>query len=791
MSAVVGRIFKNQIASTETLEELTHLYSRLPFQAEPKTRTFQNGGGEVVFFDYGAAQDFEEITLASSTTDSNDPNLKIFAQGEVTQHAREWLVNLLLAPEKALNPIDHPEAIIAFSVGQDGVNLITGTPGTEPFLLCETETEIVFANHQCLIGHWIPDGKALSTEALAWSIHKYHDQGYGHFISGITRTRAGSRTVISRGEIKTISVDPKTSELYSPISTETVPVLLEEAADSISDYIFRNSAPKQLALSGGKDSRAILGLLGERVYGRWINFQTAGEIYAPDVMAAQEVLKIAKLEKHHYIGIPPLVAAPSDIVPRISNDLFSDFALTSLADLRPVSQRRTMQLGGHEFGTKQSLQHESRIEFLERERKTFDVSFLLSPEGRETLKNDYLSQLEEAIAGVPDSKLTVASRVSFRLPTIIAATLSSTNVAATEFHPFLDYRFLRIVMGVDNSVTAAQGLHYILNRRFPKAIETAPFANDTWPKAVFGFADSFGLPFRGVPRAPFRFYKAFPSQSSFGRYNWRIDLFERMRDGVLEYLHDGDFDDSLIDRSAMINLVSKDASDWYFTNYYQLGSILKFVLINELGSSVLDSRKRPMVERTIRDLLTKKSAKKSPVDSSELLQNAKDEALGKAQRAIRDLALELQTRETQALGMPAAKDLYECLVNGEVSISTFNKLFSRELNIRQLEVLDPASNDSTVRGKVTFSKDGMAVISGFLLRPSDHLVLIRLDGQEDSEVEGLTWSDAGFWYFYISEKRDTGLFSKPIRWRELAGKTVDYEVRIWRGARPVYFGIVG
>src|SRR5699024_144582 len=89
---------------------------------------------------------------------------------------------------------------------------------------------------------------------------------------------------------------------------------------------------KSLSLTGGKDSRAILGLLDYSNSTKNIRVNTTGALYSPDVLSAQCLTRKLGISRHN-ITRPKLIATSADYAERIVNDLLFDFAGKTIADM--------------------------------------------------------------------------------------------------------------------------------------------------------------------------------------------------------------------------------------------------------------------------------------------------------------------------------------------------------------------------------------------------------------------------------------------------------------------------
>lgn len=775
MSVIVGRVLKGEYQSNVDLRKLESLTL---YDSQAETRYFSNGCAEVALFDYGSPQEFELV-------DRSD-DYAILAQGVLTSNARAWAPDLVKDRLSAANPIGHPESVCAVGIFENELRVFSSCPGTDGFLYLDAKDFWVFTNHLPLLYPFFEEAPSLNPVSLAWALQKHHNFGYDHHLSGIKRTRPGSKWIVSKGSSREVAMNSSWDELTARIEDRDLPLLVEEYSSSLSDYILGTQCGKSLSLSGGKDSRAILGMLGDSIYGKWISFSTAGEPYSPDVMAAVDLMEIANLRDKHYVSSPPLVTQPREFSASITRDMQTDFSLSSLADIRWVGTRPSIVLGGHEYGSKGSDTGLSMSKLIEREVGQLAGSPLLSSEGAQLLSEKYRESLEFELSGVPQEKTEVAWKLKFRLPLLTGGTLTANNAAAAEIHPFLDYRALRLILGSAPEFTSAQAFHYLLNRRMSRPIENAPFADDRWPAALDAYVSKMGLKWRGTAANPYRFNGAFPSQSSFGRYNWRIELFKGARPKMLEFLRDGDYDDSLINVSAMTSLVEKDEEQWSFFNLYQLGGILRFCLVNAAGAESVNTAQSNRLERLVNDFISPAAPRKAKPHQGELEQLLGDN-LKRAQESIANLARQIHDSEGR---IGAELDPEGCVKLLERGVLSENDLQILAPSLRGFGTVQRLPDDATpLKMKTTADGDGTIEVKGYLFKAEATTVLIGFDGSQSDEVEGLSWSPKGFHYCYLKPDA-TGYFQLTVKLPHLRGKEVLFFMQRWYSPGPVYLSVV-
>ncbi|WP_058234945.1 hypothetical protein [Devriesea agamarum] len=800
MSVILARLAKPG-RSCAAVEDI---WRRLPYETEPRVDVYRRGAAEVILFHYGAALDASVIPL-------EDGGLLI-VQGQRTRRTLDRLAVDLADHKHGSDPLAVPECLLALMVREDQLTVFAGHPGTDQLLSTQTDDEFIWTNHQALLGPWLSGRERFNRTSLAWMIHKFHLGDYQYYLEGVSRTRPGVKYVAQPDGITEIA--PRKGVSYTPISDADVADRLNEFAADIEDFLATVEAGKTISLSGGKDSRAIMGLLGTSDHLRRYHFMTFGEPYAPDVMAAHEVMEMAQLTDRHHIDRRQLIQRGPDLIRSVVDDVLMDFIGTSLADRQRVQLRPDLLIGGHQYGMKAKATYPDRATYLAQRAKAFEVSTLLTADTRQHLKSLYMGMLDVALAGVPDSKLEMTEQFVLRSPMHTAGSITLSHAGAAEFHPFLDCRIHSILGGVRPEFTQAQMLHYLLVRRFDKSIEAAAFAGDAWPTQTAEFADRMGLPLRRTPQPPFDFNPAFPSQSAFGRYQWRIDIFERMRRRVADYIRDVASDLDFLDVQAVGDLVMRPSGQWSFGNLYQLGAIFKVVLVHRLGATMLDARRREEIERIVAEFIgdpplqtvtphvdvagagdqsgtapvqqQSGAAVVQPEGAEDQEALAARAALVAAEMAIRDLVLQQRTGRGLRPALEPER-LRQVLGEDPQALQRHNELYASATSLGPFYRLGDALDFC-----VHSDNQGAMRFRGQVLKESGDRVLIAMHGiGHDQPVTGMTWSPSGFWYIYIVQDSRTSMFEYEVTVPGGANQRVECSVRRWAGNAPVFIRVDG
>lgn len=767
MSLVVLRVAKRGRALSRLPDSF---WDRAPSDAKPEVRTWRRSDSELTVAAFGAA-------IEANVVETHER--LILVHGPHTADTLRRLDEELQTTGVHSRPEHIPECVFAILMQEHSSTVFAGHHGTDQLLHVETDSEFVWTNHPTLIGHWVKDSAPISTKALASMLHTYYIADYAHYIESITRTVPGTKYFVTPTAVTAIPA--KQGHDFSPISDDELLEGIENVGEATRSYLASQGAAVSLGLSGGKDSRALLALIGAENLQNRLRLTTYGEAYAPDVMAASAVAAEARLSGSHTIARPPLVPVIQDHVAAITDDLLVDITGSSLADRRSLGRQKSLHIGGHQFGLKDPETYPDRDSYIRSRLDAVSVSQLLSMDARQDMRVTFEEQLLEALADAPDSKLAMIERFHLRGPHFTVGSTVAGHATNSQFHPLLDYRVRALEFRAHPSYTQNQIFHYLFLRQGTHALEAVGFADDSWPQRTEEIARNLGFPFRGSPGKPYPFNQAFPSQSSFGRYNWRIDLFSRMRDSVTQYFTDTSRDLDIVDTTAVMDLVNRDPESWNFTNLYQLGALLKVMLVRELGTKLLSAQNRPSIERFVGDVLRGPAIRKTNQDSDRL--SAMTEALEKSERSIRDIALQLRDQQSDNQINPSA--LLEAFRADRSAMTLHNSTYARALDLGPFH--DLASGPINL-SRVSDS-EGTVTLSGSLLRGESDRVLVGVkDVPADADVANLVWSPSGFWYRYLSQDSLTGAFELEFTIPQARNTRLEMFIRHWAG-EPCFVSI--
>lgn len=531
----------------------------------------------------------------------------------------------------------YPTQFCALGIGHDEIVGFIGAPGTDQLFTYEDDDFVVVTNRHNLIALVIPEHKAkVRRDALILTLVQDHIRDSGTAIDGVMRTAPGA---VIRAGTRGVRRGPAASKAWEHgIGHGDLIRRIEDLTTDYSDALGRFDRI-ELGISGGKDSRAILGLLmASGVSGDRLRLFTGGEPYSPDVMSAQDVVEAAGLSGQHTISAPSFSLKES-FGDSLSWDLWVDSAGTSLADFRQPPGKNLgvsgVRVGGHEIGFKQ-LPNELELEpYLESRVRPWLNHPLVKGGTCEHIAGSFVSRTREILRDAPARRYNAIDLAMNHIALHTSSTQTASHIGNFEVHPLLDARFLELLVGASDELVASQFIHFVLMRKSGRALELPAFANDEWPKALATIASDASIPFRGTPEKPYRFLDFFPSQSGFGRHAWRFRLYGLYIPWIKEYIHSSRSRLDFLDVANVDELLSRDQSNWNFRDIYRIGALLKICLTDHFGIRAWHLSNRKSIEDEINSFAAGSVRGSTLVPSPNDILARTDLALAKSVRLMR------------------------------------------------------------------------------------------------------------------------------------------------------------
>lgn len=745
MSVFVARYFKKNHNNSKLLDICVDF---LPRRSKSfKEFCFKNS--DAVVFSFGAALDRNPFQYKS--------NEVMICQGYGDKNL-ESRTRLAFCQEKPLDLINFPEAFCAVRVHDFGLEFSGSAVGADPIFYYVDDDLVVVTNRHNMLAPWVKKSD-LRKDALAWMLGRGHIGDFGTCWDKIQKTRPGTLYKFKENLFNFNSAD--FSNLFNQIKDDEIIHRVSSIANDFRDILDLNQSECRFWLSGGKDSRAIAGLLSGSERFKEITFQTHGEKFAPDVMAATAVARELGVLDHYSTARSSLTEPTINLPRAIARDLLSDCTGGSLADFRSIPDSNLLIFGGHESGYKTPPNILNLDDYLDSRRYWSDNQQILTPDAYDKIQLDFRRDLNDLLKSAPKSRFPQIEALVYVIGTRVTGAHSNSHVSRSEIHPFLDGRMVQLLFGVSDEALRNQMIHYAMMRQSSSVIESLPFAADGWPSDTVNFAKKINYPFRSLPQNPYPFRSYFPSQKKFGGYSWRLDLIKRTRSFVKSYINENKEYFNFIDLKRFNFLVDADVSSLGISSIYFHLSILKVCLthyFNEDGH-ILDFRDENLIADKIEKLIggfeMKNGDEKLIIDAYKAKIEEYENAM--AIVAERDRVAESELKKT--INFNIAKKISE-LINDRDKLC---------LELKKLDY-DLLSKDGISLG----FKDGKLCVDGYIVNTSKKLNTLLLaikNRSKNNVVPNLKWSDAGsFWFMYINQKDGDGSLSMEIDLGTIGGE---------------------
>ena len=524
-----------------------------------------------------------------------------FSQGYLPNEALPSLSERLL-DDQPITLLDYPESFCAVSYSNDSFGLVSAGTGADQLFYFETANAFFVSNRHNLLGPFTEE-LSLRKESFWWMAGRTHLGDAGSYWDQIHRTTP-SRKYVFDGRLRTIATDY--AGLFDPIPSPGLPEAMSDVVSHFERIMGDIAAPKRISLTGGKDSRAILGLVSSAGQTGDLRVNTTGTYFSPDVMSARHLTEALGIAENHSVNRPKIAQPVGDMAARVADDLLLDFAGRSLADISRFSFSGDLVLGGHEAGIKSPLNERDLDAYIHSRRFWTDDRKVLSPEVRRQLTLTYQEQLRETLADVPPAYFDKIEGLEFRLPHRNSANITASHVGGSQLHPFYDGKIVRIICGIDPALLSAQYIPYYFSALARVDLVSPRFADDAWPQQLSGLLNAHGLVQNDrtpAVRTPFAFRPYFPSEKRFGMFGHRVDLCDISRTKLLEYIRDNQRFFDYLDMDQVVPLVGKSGADKTFREMYVHLGLLKSALVHATSDDLFSFGARASIASTVEEFL--------------------------------------------------------------------------------------------------------------------------------------------------------------------------------------------
>lgn len=559
-------------------------------------------------------------------------------EGYISSGNLKTLPDFLLS-DTEFDVSSYPDAFCSLAFSEHCFGFYSSVTGVDQLFYYEDDLGFYATNRHNLLG-LVAKGLSLREDSFAWICARGHIGDHGSYWNEIKRSRPGVKYFFD-GALR--SKAGRKEGLFEEISDGDAPEYLRSVANDFSSIFSSIDAEKSLSLTGGKDSRAILGLLDYSNGLEKIRVNTTGSLYSPDVMSAKCLTEKLSISNHR-ITRPKLVVTAGDYAERIANDLLFDFVGKTIADLSKFSFTPRLNLGGHEAGIKSTKNKAGIKGFVASRRRWCDDQKVLSGEKRRHLSEVYLNNLTNSLSEVPVSCYDKVEGIDHRVSNRNSPNITGSHLGSSQLHPFYDGRIIKAVCGLSENMLKAQFIPYFFTNLASKDLVNEPFADDGWPETLVRIVNESDGRLRKIHKvAPFQFLKEYPSEKSFGLFSWRLDLCDISRDSLLEYITGNRVFFSFLDFNKVLKVIEKPGSEKTFREMQIHLSVLKAALLHHLSDKIFCFSNKELIVEKVREFLQGGVGGEEPnTDNEERL----EEKLLDYEKAIGELARKVRCLES-------------------------------------------------------------------------------------------------------------------------------------------------
>jgi hypothetical protein len=309
---------------------------------------------------------------------------------------------------------------------------------------------------------------------------------------GVRQLRPGERMTarVRDGRIEVAFEEPELGSHFLGLDGPAAGARLQEVLGGCADGIAAidvDPARWRLPLSGGRDSRAVLGLVAAA--GRLDDVGTVyteGPPYGIDVLAASHLARAAGVARHR-IRRPRIHLGSVDLVELLLRTLDSTQGNLSAYDTHGVAATRSLTLGGHQYAIRPDVFSDAPTGGFDEffgyvlAQKPVDVAGLLTPEARGGLERWYRTELESLSArGVPLDRLGDTAYWLMRAPGWLANQAGGNHYANPLVNPLLDSELLALACALPRESIHAEVVPFLAMRRSGLPLADQPFAATPW-----------------------------------------------------------------------------------------------------------------------------------------------------------------------------------------------------------------------------------------------------------------------------------------------------------------------
>ena len=720
------------------------------------------GSSEIIIFKYDSALDKPLFKV---------DNGFMFIQGYLPEKKAKNLYNFLDS-EYSVDITNYSEAFCAISAKSNGFSFLSSVTGADQIFYIETNDNFFVTNRHNLLGA-LSLKLTFRKETFWWMAGRTHVGDEGTYWNEIKRSLP-SRHYIYKDGLK--CVNPNYKNLFEEIKDNDILDYFDTTVPYFEDIFSDINHSMRLSLTGGKDSRAILGLLSKVTDISNLKINTTGYLYSPDVNSAKDLTEKLGITKNHNITRPKYSQSAFDYAERIANELLVDFLGKSLADMSKISYANDIVLGGHEAGIKSPLNTLSLDRFIQSRKNWCDDQLILSDNARELLNKSYLNKLENSLTDVPIRCYDKIEGLEFRIVNRNSTNITNSHIGGSQIHPFYDGKIIKAVCGISSRAIKAHYIPYYFTSLASGDIVNIPFADTNWPDDLKKFISHNGnINGRNINSSlnHYHFKDYFPTESSFGLSSWRLDLCEMSANNLYSYLiSNQDFFDYL-NMERVSEIIFKPIESKSFREMYVNLGLLKSVLVHYFDEDILNfSLKKDIIDKIQSFLLGEKADRK--IISRE---NKLEDMLLRYEQSISKMEKEitiLNSKNTEDSEYDCLKDYLE---NGDLDSSSIpNFILKMEDNPVKISKLENTSSKLT----------------GYYFSPDagNKCAILFFDKDVKNILSNVAYSkNLNAYYKYINVDPSTGRFEVDLSVEDVIDSEINIYIKRWYGTKPVFLKI--
>ena len=755
MSIFLYNFKKNE--SSKNLEDF-NFQDYLPRPALKEERG-SIGNSQIIIFKYNSALDKPLVNF-------NDGF--IFTHGYLPQKKIHRLYDFLDSDYR-VDITNYSEAFCAISAKSDTFSFLSSVTGTDQIFYVETDSNFFVTNRHNLLGA-LSLKLTLRKKTFWWMAGRTHIGDEGTYWNEIKRSLP-SRHYIYRNDLKCIS--PSYENLFEGIKDSDVRDYFDTTVPYFEEVFADINHSMRLSLTGGKDSRAILGLLSKVTDISDIKINTTGYLYSPDVNSAKDLTSKLDISNNHTITRPKYSQSAFDYAERIADDLLVDFLGKSLADMSKISYASDIVLGGHEAGIKSPLNALSLDEFIKSRKSWCDDQLILSNDVRSLLKGEYFGKLENTLTDVPVRCYDKIEGLEFRIANRNSTNITNSHIGGSQIHPFYDGKIIKAVCGISARAIKSHYIPYYFTSLAKKDIVNIPFADTSWPDDLKSYVlENGNMNSRTIDTgiSHYHFKDYFPTESSFGLSSWRLELCEMSSKNLYSYLTSNqDFFDYL-DMERVSEIIFKPVENKSFRQMYVNLGLLKSALVHFLNEDLLKFSSKKEIVNRIQLFLSDEMSDINSISREEKL----EDMLLKYEQSISKMEKNIVSLDSARVNDSENNLLQSYLNDG--NLDDFNtsdsviKLENEPINIMKL------SNKSSKLTGYYFSPDA-----------GSKCAILFFDGDVANILSNVAYSkNLNAYYKYINVDPSTGRFEVDLKLENYLDLEVNIYIKRWHGEKPAF-----